>query len=213
MSINLNNLSINIISFPRSGQHLLQSILEYILVNHNKPYSFCEYYTCCKTTPCKKNSIFQKNHDFYNTYTILPNNKYIVLYRRDKILQLESYYRFIINKNHKEYNDMDLVKFINKQSTYYDNFINKWVNKENILSIEYYELIQNPKESIEKIFAYTYPTLILNKDIIENIAEIDFSINNKSCIYNNTSSKIIVKNNMDSIKYKYIKDIIYSTNS
>jgi glycerol-3-phosphate responsive antiterminator len=131
----------------------------------------------------------------------------------DKILQLESYYRFIINKNNKEYNDMDLVKFINKQSTYYDNFISKWVNKENILSIEYYELIQNPKESIQKIFAYIYPTLILNKDVIENITEINFSINNKSCMYNNTSSKIIVKNNMESIKYNYIKDIIYSTNS
>ena len=58
------------------------------------PYSYCEYYTCCRTIPCKLNSVYQKNHDFGLRFPIKDNEKYLFLYREDKIEQLEAYFRY-----------------------------------------------------------------------------------------------------------------------
>ena len=62
------------------------------------PYSYCEYYTCCRTIPCKLNSVYQKNHDFRLMFPIKDNEKYLFLYREDKIEQLEAYYRYTENQ-------------------------------------------------------------------------------------------------------------------
>ena len=60
----------NIISFPRSGQHLTEKVLKVICSYFNQPYSYCEFYNCCRTIPCKKKYRFMKNHDCYLNYLI-----------------------------------------------------------------------------------------------------------------------------------------------
>jgi hypothetical protein len=82
-----------IISFPRSGQHLFERMIKHISLYYKKEFSYCEYYNCCKKIPCTKKSIFQKNHDFDLKLQLQKNDKFIILYRKDKIAQLESYYR------------------------------------------------------------------------------------------------------------------------
>ena len=54
----------NIISFPRSGQHLIESVMRHLCLQHNIDFTYCEYYGCCKTIPCSKGYLFSKNHDF-----------------------------------------------------------------------------------------------------------------------------------------------------
>lgn len=124
-------VSCNIISFPRSGQHLLNNMLEYILTEHNLPHKYCEFYSCCGTVPCAKKSNFMKNHDFENSYTILPEQKYIVLFRKDIVLQLESYYRFHIKANSLPYEITDPNISWGEKKSYYNRFIQKWVNNDN----------------------------------------------------------------------------------
>jgi hypothetical protein len=200
------------ISFPRSGQQLLQSILEYVFKNHDIEYSFCEYYNCCKSIPCRCGSIICKNHDFQNNYEILPDNKYIVLYREDKILQLESYYRNNVKRNNKEYDYDDLITFTKQNSLYYDNFKNKWVNNSNnnILKIEYYNLVNNTVECIKQIMFHLLPNVTIKPDIINKIPELEFSEygksdnrahmgNNKIRILNTLSDEIYLKIKSDII--------------
>lgn len=180
-----------IISFPRSGQHLIESVLRYIYDNLNKEFIYCEYYSCCSSLDnCKFNSNFQKNHDFwlndkldYNTNKLLinNNNKYLVLYRNNKIKQLEAYYTYYIKSSRikKVYDYNELISFINGNSTYYDNFINKWVNNNqtNILKIDYYDFISNPNFNIKKIY-YHFNNDKLKDESILNIKDIKFSSDN-----------------------------------
>jgi len=201
--VDINN-SINIISFPRSGQHLLQSILNYIFINHNLEYSFCEYYSCCKSVPCKFKRIISKNHDFGNKYTVLPTDKYVVLYRNDMILQLEAYYRYSISKNKLEYKYDDLIKFIKERSKYYYNFKDKWIDKnyDNVLKIEYYDLVTNAVDCIKKIMAHIRPDIMLNSEIIDKIPELKFGEYGKSHVSKNS---IGILNKMSDDLYQKIK--------
>jgi len=170
-------------------------------------YNFCEFYTCCKKNPCVHGYAFQKNHDFNLDYKI-QNNKHIVLYRNDIILQIESYYRYTITRNNKPYVYNNLINFIKNKRPYYNKFVKKWVNKDrpNVLVVEYYDLIHNPIEYIHKIFKFIHPGLILDNKIINNILDVDFMIKNKSCINNNKKNKIGELNKMDPELYDKIKD-------
>ena len=125
-----------IISFPRSGQHLMDRLLKHIYNYYGKEYSYCEYYTCCKTIPCKKESLIQKNHDFDLGLKLKLDEKNLILYRKDKIYQLESYFRyekfkmdkFNSNINYKDEKIFNLlIEFIKRKSKYYDDFLNKYI--------------------------------------------------------------------------------------
>jgi hypothetical protein len=174
-------------------------------------YSFCTKDTCCISNPCKNGSLFQKNHDFGNKLKI-GNNKYIVLYRDDIILQLESYYRHHISVNNKPYNFDDLINFIKGKRIYYNKFVKKWTTKTdntNIFVIEYYDLINNPVDIIYKLFTFLNPNIQINKKIIDNIVNIEFIIKNKKCINNNTSHKITELNKMNPSMYNRIKNVLF----
>lgn len=192
----------NVISFPRSGQHLLQSILEYICLQHRLPYQFCEYYSCCKTVPCCKESNFIKNHDFHDKYIILNDQKYIVLYRKDMILQLEAFYRNKIKRFNEKYDIDDLKIFYKNQKNYYSCFVKKWVENENpnIMKIEYYNLIENPIEYVRQIFQLIYPGFLLNDAILEKIPIMEFEAHH-------SKNKIQVINTLDTEIYNTLRDL------
>ena len=199
---------INTISLPRSGQHILQAVLKYVFDNHGIQYSFCEFYGCCRTVPCKYNKIIQKNHDFEDTYEILPDTKYVVLYKDDMILQLESWYRFELKISNTDYKYPDLIAFIKKHTQYYNNFKNKWVHtsNSNILKIEYYDFVKNPVICIDKIMAHIRPLTVLNKSIINKIPDLKFSEYGKTRYkLAATPHKIKVLNVMPTELYKKIK--------
>ena len=199
-----------LISFPRSGQHLTESILRYLCESHGIDYSYCNYYRCCNNTPCKKGSIFQKNHDFgiENVKELVEINnesKYLVLFRKDPILQLESYYRFVLSKHdiNTSYNYDDLLKFVKGKLPYYNNFIKKWVNNEynNILKVEYYELINNVVDTSQRIFNHFYPEIIIDKYKLDNINNIEFYSGSTE----RNLGKVELKNTINSDVYNLLK--------
>lgn len=152
----------NLISFPRSGQHLTERLLETVCNYFNQPYSYCEFYRCCNKNPCIKKSRFMKNHDFGFELKINQNNKYIALYRSNFIHQLESYFR-INFPNDKTFNYLDdhllysnLLEFIKIKIPLRNEFIKKWINNdnENILKINYDEIIKNPHDYLKKILMF-----------------------------------------------------------
>ena len=197
-----------LISFPRSGQHLTECILGYLCESHGVKYSYCEYYSCCKSIPCKQESLFQKNHDFgiENGKEIVEINnesKYLALFRKDPILQLESYYRFVLSKHdNTSYNYDDLLKFVKGKLPYYNNFIKKWVNNDdsNILKVEYYEIINNVFDSSQKIFNHFYPEITIDKYKLNKINNIEFYSSDK-----NNLGKVGLKNTINPDIYESLK--------
>ena len=158
----------NIISFPRSGQHLIERTLKNYHNFKNMPYSYCEYYNCCNEIPCLYNLFYQKNHDFHQTLSINPQWKYIYLYRENKIENIEAYFRYyylpklrdkrmkmnIDYENEETYNK--LLSFCKTKMSYYNNLKNKYVSTqyENVLPIEYNNLVLKPQMYIEKILNF-----------------------------------------------------------
>lgn len=160
-----------IISVPRSGQNLIKDSLNYYLDLLNTKFNYCEHYTCCNSIPCKKNILntFHKNHDFnictQNSIKLYKNNKYLFLYRKLLLEQIEAHFRFDKlgyknSKNKIDYNNkenlQELKNFIFTWKNYYSEIYNKYLsyNDSNILHIEYYDLIYNFFENFKKILYF-----------------------------------------------------------
>ena len=202
---------IGLISYPRSGQHLTESVLKYYHEEMDVPFTYCEYYGCCKTLPCSKDSKFQKNHDFWlinnwgnaepEKLQILDENKYIVLYRGDMISQLEAHYRFDTNKDWDFYRCM---KFIQNNRQYYKSFVSKWVTpkKDNILSFQFEDLVKNPNQEYQKMMRFIYPDFTTNGDL----NEVELFVDNGS--RKRVKRKIEYKSSLSKEMYKKIKETL-----
>lgn len=202
-----------IISFPRSGQHLVEGVLTYLSSKFEFEFKYCDYYNSCNKIPCTCGCNFQKNHDFslnplsdnhnINLINISNDDKYLILYRKDMIIQLESYYRYSLKLYSKEYQFDDLINFIKNNIEYYKNFINKWVNNKNsnILVIDYYDLVDNFNQYFKTIVNHFF-----EKNIDFDLTNINFKVRNG--IKGFKTSKIEIKNEIDDFVYNKIKLLI-----
>ena len=165
---------------------------------NNIPYKYCNFYKCCNQIPCKYNSVYQKNHDFDLTLKIQPNQKYLFLYRKNKLEQLEAFYRYE-RKNKQDYNDqneyLNLLKFCRNKSSYYDSLVTKFVDNDskNILSIDYNDYLNNPSKIFHKIIIFF---------------EFNYSFDYVNNFISNRDEKIQKKNFIDkSLLIKLKKDL------
>jgi hypothetical protein len=165
-----------IISYPRSGQHLIASLLEYAVTGHGVEYSYCEFYSCCGSIPCKKGSMFMKNHDVTQDIPITPENKYLVLYRKDPILQLEAYARYILKE--KKPRLEETIQFIRNNRPKYDRFVQKWCHDSmpNVLVLDYYEFLASPVDNMKTIFHHFYPTIQSKPEIWDTMQSQTFMV-------------------------------------
>jgi hypothetical protein len=163
------------VSFPRSGQHLVERILSYCCEQHDVEFTYCEFYTCCESLPCKEGKQISKNHDFNLRLEIENNTKYVSLYRKDIIIQLEAYYRYWIKYNDEKYEYKNLLSFIKDKTPYYNEFVNKWINNKNknILKVEYYEILDNPEKISKKIFKHFFPDVKIKNSVFRNLVNIE----------------------------------------
>ena len=195
-------MKIGLISYPRSGQHLTESVLRYYHKELDIPFTYCEFYSCCNTIPCKKGSKFQKNHDFvWDNLKILDESKYIVLYREDMISQLEAHYRF---DKDKDWDFHRAVSFIKNNSQYYQRFVSKWVTpkRDNVLSFKFEDLVKNPNEEYQKMMKFIYPDFTTNGDL----NEVELFVDNGS--RKRVKRKIEYKSSLSKEMYKKIKETL-----
>jgi len=168
-----NNNIKNLISVPRSGQHVTEQALRIYYKLIAKEYYYCEYYSCCNCRPCKKcPSAYQKNHDFQigtkNEIKINDTEKYIFFFRDNILQQIESHYRLTLVESKKiphtnlkiDYNNLikinNFKKFIIQHIEYYKKIYVKYLNykNNNMLHIEYDNYIKNFSSSFEKILDF-----------------------------------------------------------
>jgi hypothetical protein len=169
-----------IVSFPRSAQGVISSVLLKYAEKFNIELKYCEFYQCCNTIPCAKGSNIIKNHDYNQILPFSKNHKYLVLLRKDKLDQLDSYYRLKNPKVKILYQDsvIDFNRFKSfylKNETYYDSFKRRWLNLSNLPNVKilYYEDFVNDFENsfinIIKFFKISSnPDRVIIKSLIKN---------------------------------------------
>ena len=151
-----------IVSYPRSGQHLVAEILKRISGIKKVPYKYCNTYNCSGELPCICNPTIQKWHDFdlmdgKPGIPIDKENRYLVLYRKDKLENLEAYYRFL--RRNAVYSIDDFFSFYKSPYNYYDTFVQKWVLQapSNVQVLDYNELMMMPNEKMTEAFYHLHP--------------------------------------------------------
>lgn len=147
-----------LVSFPRSGQHLTHSIIRDIFEENNKLFKYCNTYQCHNQLPCPCEPDMQKWHDggLHDGETGIEINKedrYVVLYRNDWLANIEAYYRLRVKNYDEKYSYIGFLTFYKSQNNYYAEFFRKWVisKEENIISIDYDDLIKDPDFYIKMI--------------------------------------------------------------
>lgn len=197
-----------LISYPRSGHHLLENLMTGILKAHNYRHDYCEFYgtntnvACgCRQTPCINDCVIQKQHDFNDSVEQNKSDIYLVLYRTDPIEQLEAHFRYDyykqqgkasgpfnnVSKHKIDYNDEGMIDkcihFINTWRDFYYAFIDKWVRKSqsNILAIDYNSFVGGPKEYTTKILDHYFPDLKFDNEIVKKAIH-DLNIEYKNLI-------------------------------
>jgi hypothetical protein len=172
---------------------------------------------------CKKKSLFSSNHDFNLDIKINPNNKYLVVYCNDILIQLENYYKYDITTNKKKYNTNDLINFFNNNINYYNNFVNKWIktNYSNVLVIDFFDFKFDINNSSKNIFNFFFTELV-NNDYFKNLNN-ELIINNecflfskkyyndlKNNIYTNTNLKDLISILNNNYYNNYSKHIYFT---
>ena len=181
-----NDIIKNLISVPRSGQHMTEKAMRLYYKLLGKDYTYCEYYTCCQCRPCKKEPLaFQKNHDFNigteNEIKINSDEKYVFIYRDNIVQQMEAHFRLILSESKKipnssvkidykkKINLFKFKKFVIQHANYYKQIYPKYLNykENNILHVEYDNYIQN-FTSVFKTILQLF-NLPINEDYIRSV--------------------------------------------
>lgn len=178
-----------LVSYPRSGSNLMYNLIKHYFEMAEEPLSSCVYYGKCESIPCMciQPATLTKTHDSENLHQINLNLKYIVIYRKDKIKNIEAYLRLInaINNGYeniryesktklqpdffKNTTNIERVKMCFKQ---YDQFVKKYdSNMKNMLVIKTEEIMENLQGVFERclIFLGQDAMTTSNKGYIEQI--------------------------------------------
>ncbi|WP_410795886.1 sulfotransferase domain-containing protein [Parvularcula sp. LCG005] len=175
----MNDQRVFLVSYPRSGQHYVQRLLERVTGDDN----YCELYKCVdvecpargkpvhEKSPCPSGRRFQKSHDFDLHLPISSDSLYVVLWRRP-LLSIASYYeREFRNRSQIRIGTQDgtegclmsdtrdaWVSFTRERAIYWSRFVEKWstaAGKENVLFLRY-EDITSDIRSTKRLFDFCF---------------------------------------------------------
>jgi hypothetical protein len=167
--------NILIVSFPRSGFHLLQTIFEsYFSIKECACQKNCDDVV---NTCVKEDIAFHRDHDMNLKLNKIQFNKIIILYRKDIIEQLDAFFRYqfrnfefdkqiqntaIRHSACKElvipYSEkLDFFRIVLKE---YKDWLQKWVNEPtpNSIIIEYDKFMKNPQKTLDRIQEHVLET-------------------------------------------------------
>jgi hypothetical protein len=159
-----------IVSFPRSGFNILSNI---IANYYSVPYCACRRDIDDAYFAYSENDIaFHRSHDMLLKINKGSYNKFVILYRKDVIEQLDAFFRYQFRKN--DYGNKhetgceeldipysDKKPFFTHVLGQYVKWIKKWVNTPtpNSIVIEYSDLMINPQKNLDKLQEHLLGTI------------------------------------------------------
>lgn len=198
------------VSFPRSGFHLLQTVLEYY---------FSIYECACQKNPdvktknyIKEDIAFHRSHDMDTKLEKKRFNKTIIMYRKDMIENLDAFFRFqyrtfdldktIDDKaiRHSTCHELDIPysskpDFFRNVIREYRAWVKKWITEPtpNSIIIEYSEFVKNPQVTLDNLQEFLLQTK--NSELSAKIIK---------------ELKIEYKHTITPEKYKELCDVVFT---
>lgn len=193
--------SVQSISFPRSGHRLVYGLLRDYF---GDGLSRCEYYHCCRSVPCKKGSVYLKNHDFELDLNNDPRRPHIVQIRRSAQSQMNAYFRFVRFPEQRyffgeqslrpaqpaEYipDSADVMReyceFVSEKREFFVGFVQKWVlanTNPNTYFLEYSDLVTRPLPHMTSLIQWLTPGHPLDSRRVAAVVE-KAGISYKHCL-------------------------------
>jgi hypothetical protein len=192
-------MKVFLISFPRSGHHVLANVIKHYASITSIPFSYCEFYTCnsknvdtlmCPPLGCTQSNcgecdvLLTKNHDFFlnpacveadwkHEIPIDPIKTYIVMYRKDPVRQFEAWYRHYQICNTDEPNLASFRDFYLVNQEYHTAFVKKWIETKhtNVHLVSYEELVEDPENVIETVLQVLYPYKRVYSNVIKHVVK------------------------------------------
>jgi hypothetical protein len=155
------------VSWPRSGHHLLQRLLD---IYFDGRFRYCEFYgpiDCCKSFPCTRQGVnMSKNHDFDLSSRLDPSVPLIVQYRRF-VDAIASDFELHV-RNGADDTENEFRRFAGHKATHYRTFVAKWTKEDSRsekLVIEYETLVDRPGEVLSAAVRLVAPgEAVVEKD-------------------------------------------------
>ncbi len=169
-----------LVSYPRSGQHFSQKLLE----NSSGRDEYCEYYNCWEKdcpaqkfptrfrVPCYSGKRIQKNHDFEGDLPYAKQFRYAVLYR-NPVLSIQSFYEWCLRnlKGVQIYKGQQKIVvpdsidawrvFAEQKAVYWRDFVQKWVLKNARANVGHfpYESLVSDTDEMRRFVKFCTPSV------------------------------------------------------
>ena len=183
---------LHVISFPRSGQHLLASLVRQIATAHDLYVSFCERHQ--NFNYCPPESSLRKNHDFLLDFnatqeesTSKEASAHVVLLRTDIDRNMEALWRWECKVLHKCYicgKDGEATEQHERMLQYYHGFVQKWAGhttqqEDDSSVIDFHYFLQHPKKVVMRVLNIIYnerrnktaTKVVFNESIVHRIVQ------------------------------------------
>lgn len=208
----MHKTNILIVSFPRSGFHLFQTVLT--------RYFNIKECACLKNCDVNIDMIvnddiaFHRSHDMKLDLDKSQYNKIIILYRKDVVEQLDAFFRYqfrtfdndiTLNNDlikHSSCHELNIsysekIDFFRNVLREYKGWVEKWINEptHNSIIIEYSNFMKNPQETLDNLQEH----LLQTKD-----SELSSKIINEM--------KIEYKHSITFEKYKELANLLLALN-
>ena len=162
---------LDIISFPRSGQHLLVKILRQVAHHYDLYFDYCERHQLPQEN-CDSLSSVRKHHDFQLDYIA---GKHVVLLRHDRVRNLEALWRWENRVMHKTSfcRTLESEKQHKKNEHFYDGFVAKWKKGNADAIIGFHDLLKYPVDNVLRVLTIMYgeQKVVFSRDVVEKIIE------------------------------------------
>ena len=128
-----------IVTFPRSGHHLLVGMLQKYF---GPEMVYCETYEHCNTIPCPNLTVnVQKTHDF-DLDVAAPDGWKVLVQMREPLPAIVSWYETQVSRYGMEDSRRSWDEFFAEKMHFYVNFYKKWAHGNHVIFYE--ELIAEP---------------------------------------------------------------------
>lgn len=165
------------VSWPRSGHHLLVTILRKYF---GRKFEYCNYYSspgCCKTIPCTHchHVTLSKNHDYDSIVPILGDQKYLIQYRKFCPSVISNFELYLGNRNADHDNWDEFYWFADIEAKKYVRLMERWsaavaVNS-TFARISYEQLSDAPLATLETIVKLMAPDRPYDEDRLSRIVQ------------------------------------------
>ena len=163
--------TLHVVSFPRSGQHLLANIIRDVAAHFDLHMSYRERYQAGNI--CTDDEWWRKHHDFKLDFQPESDGRWVVLLRRDKDRRLEALWRWRCTAMRQCESLSPLAAYEHRSNVeYYEGFRRKWAaGSDSVVFWFHGDFLSHPVETVTTVLSLAYPETVFDSERVATIIE------------------------------------------